>query len=232
MKQALLGFVISLVAGSALADEKFVMKPPLQRQLESLVLPEFRLADTDLMDALLYLQKKAQKAPQGAIRVPFVVHLPADFKPRHELFLDLKAVPFWAALGHLCGQAGVGFSIEREAIAIRPLQSVAGVKATVRTEIPAPAEPAPARGLSGPLGKPARPFVTGQNVHHAMSGEIQPKKSGSGAHRNLNGWPIDVDPRGAMSMNCIDQVKCKAKCCENGACGCIACSCHNLKVEK
>ena len=218
--------------GPALADEKFVIKPLLQRQLESLILPEVRLSDTDFMDALHYLQKKALTSPQKAMRVPFVVHLPADFKPRHEISLDLKSIPLWAALRHLCGQAGVECSVERESVTIRPVGTVSTAPATVRTDIPAPAEPAPGRGLAGPLGKSARPFVTGQNVHHAMSGEIQTKKSGSGAHRNLNGWPIDIDPRGAMSMNCVDQVKCKAKGCENRGCGCLACTCHNLKVEK
>lgn len=51
----LIGLVIGclLSAGPALADEGFVIKPPLQRQLEGLVLPEIRLGDTDFMDALL-----------------------------------------------------------------------------------------------------------------------------------------------------------------------------------
>jgi hypothetical protein len=150
MKPALYGFLMMLIAGSALADEKFVIKPPLQRQLESLVVPEVRLGDTDFMDALLYLQKKAQTAPQGAVRVPFVVHLPADFKPRHEISLDLKSIPLWSALRHLCGQAGVECSIERGSVTIRPVRTVSAAPVTVRTEIPAPAEPAPGRGLDGP----------------------------------------------------------------------------------
>ena len=232
MKQALYGFLMMLVAASALADEKFVMKPPLQRQLESLVLPEVRLSDTDFMDAVHYLQKKALTSPQGAMRVPFVVHLPADFKPRHEIFLDLKSIPLWAALGHLCGQAGVEFSIERGSVTIRPLRTASAVPVTVRTEFPAPAEPAPGKGLAGPLGKPARPFVIGENVHRSMSGEVQPEKSGSGQHRNLNGWSVAGDPWNKMSMNCIDMTKCKAGRCEADGCGCHICSCYMAEGKK
>jgi hypothetical protein len=230
----LIGLVIGclLAGGHALGDEKFVIKPPLQRKLESLVLPEFRYSDTDFMDALLYLQKKAQTAPQSAMRVPFVVQLPADFKPRHELTLELKSVSFWGVLRHLCGQAGVEFSIEREAVAIRPLRTASAAPATVRTEIPAPAEPAPGRGLAGPLGKPAQPFATGDNVHRAMSGEIQPEKSGSGKHRNLNGWSVADDPWNKTSMNCIDLAKCKAGRCETDGCGCHICSCYMAEGKK
>lgn len=227
----LTGLVIGglLPGPRALAEEKLVIKPPLQRQLEALVLPEVRFSDAELMDALHYLQRKAQAAPQKPVRVPFVVHLPADFEPRSELTLDLKSIPLWSALGHLCGQAGVEFSIERGSVTIRPLGMA---KTTVRTEIPAPAEPSSGRGLTGPLGKPAQPMMTGRNIHRAIHGELQPEKSGSGVHRNLNGWPIAVDPRGKLSMNCVDLEKCKAKCCEDGACGCHCCTCHNMKVDK
>lgn len=221
-----------LVGGSAFADDRPVFKPLLQQQLEALVLPEFRYGDTDFMDALLYLQKKAQTAPQGAMRVPFVVQLPADFKPRHELTLELKSVSCWGVLRHLCGQAGVEFSIEREAVAIRPLRTASAAPATVRTVMPAPAEPAPGKGLAGPLGKPAQPFVTGDNVHRAMSGDIQPEKSGSGQHRNLNGWSVAGDPWNKMSMNCIDMAKCKANCCEAAGCGCHVCSCYMAEGKK
>ena len=223
----LIGHVIGCLLGPALADERLVIKPPLQRQLESLVLPEVRFGGADFTDALLYLQMKAQTSPQNAVRIPFVIHLPADFKPRYKLSLDLKTIPFWEALRHLCGQAGVGFSIERGAVAIRPLGSASTAKTTVRTEIPAPAEPAPGRGLAGPLGKPAQSFVSGYNVHRSTGGEIQPDRSGSVGHRNLSGWSVASDPRNQMSMNCVHMEKCKAKCDDDRACGCYICTCHN-----
>ncbi len=221
----LIGLVISclLAGGPALADERFVIKPPLQRQLESLVLPEVRLGDTDLMDALLYFQKKAQASSQGAVQVPFVVKLPTEFKPRNELSLDLKAIPFWEALRHLCGQAGVEFSVQRNTVTIRPAGLASARKPTVRVEMPAPAGPAAEWGLSGQLGKPAERLETG-NVHRAMNGEIQREKSGSVGHRNLNGWPIAKDPDNKKSMNCVHIEKCKGQC-EDGVCGCRLCSC-------
>lgn len=213
--------------GLSLADERPVIKAPLQRQLEFLVLPEVRFEDTDLMDALLYLQKKAQASPQGAVKVPFVVRLPEDFQPRYHLSLDLKTVSFWGALGHLCGQASVGFSIERGTITIRPLSAASAAKATVRTELPVPPEAAPARGLAGPLGKPAEPLVPGNNVHRALNGEIQPEKSGTGIHRNLNGWPIADDPENKTGMNCVHMSKCPGD-----DCGCDICGCNKAKNEK
>lgn len=224
-----IGFLLS--DGLALADERFVIKPPLQRQLESLILPEVRLADTDLMDALLYLQMKARTSPQNAMRISFVVNLPADFKPRYELSLDLKTVPFWEALRHLCGQAGVDFSIERGAITIRPMGSASAPKATVRTEMPAPAEPSPVRGLAGRLGKPSQPLVSGSSVHRSMGGEVQPERSGSVGQRNLGGWSVVTDPHNQISMNCVHLEKCMPKCPHDGSCGCYACTCHNMDPE-
>jgi hypothetical protein len=84
----LIGLAIGclLPAGPVLAEERPVIKPPLQRQLESLVLSEVRLSDIDFMDALAYLQKKAQASPQRATRVPFVAHLPGGISTAHLLF--------------------------------------------------------------------------------------------------------------------------------------------------
>lgn len=211
------------------AKEQVVLRPVLQRQLESLVLPEFRFRDDDFTEGLRHLQMKARISPEKAMQVAFVVNLPADFKPRYELSLDLKTIPFWEALRHLCGQAGVDFTVERGAIAIRPLGSAPAKKTMVRTEIPVPpaAEPVPARGLAGRLGKPAQAFSTGNSVHRATNGEIQPQRSGSVGHRNLSGWAVEDDPGHRLSMNCIDIVKCKKRCCEDEGCGCSICSCHD-----
>jgi len=70
------------------ADEQPAIKPPLQRRLESLILPEVKFRDADFIGALRYLQKKARQQSNGATQVPFVVDLPEDFKPRYELTLE------------------------------------------------------------------------------------------------------------------------------------------------
>jgi hypothetical protein len=232
-------FLFGLVTGCwlpgnhALAEEPPVFKPALQRQLESRILPEVRLHDVDLTEALVYLQMQAPTSSQNAVRVPFVVQLPADFKPRYELTLDLKGVPFWEALRHLGGQAGVEFSIVKDSVMIRPAGAAAAANATVRTVIPAPAAPDPPKEMAGRLGEDARPFATGNKSHYNTRGVIQPLRSGHIPHRSLSGWSIEADRGNRMSVNCVDIAKCKAHS-GNGPCpcGCTVCGCKPSKVEK
>ncbi|MCW1913317.1 hypothetical protein OJ996_07025 [Luteolibacter sp. GHJ8] len=210
-----------------MAGKPPVFKHPLQRQLESQILPEVRFQDADFMDAIFYLQLQALSSSKHTLQVPFIVQLPPDFKPRHELTLDLKSVPAWEAFRHLCGQAGVEFSIARNSVWIRHPDMPATSKTVVRTLIPAPVVPDPGKAQASPLRKPARPFGTGHNNHYTTSGEIQPQRSGTVKHRNLSGWAIDMDPGNRFSMNCIDIARCKAKC--DGKCGCYACACQPPK---
>lgn len=223
-----------LAGGPALADEPPappVLKPVLQRQLESQILPEVRLHNADFTEALLYLQMQALTSSKNAVRVPFVVKLPADFKPRYELTLDLKSVSLWEALRHLGGQAGVEFSIEGDSVGIRPAGAAAAAKATVRTVIPAPAPAAdPNKKPAGRLSELARPFGTGDNNHYTTAGVIQPQRSGTIKHRNLSGWAITSDRGNRLSMNCIDIARCRAGC--DGKCGCYACACQPPKPGK
>lgn len=232
----LLGLAIGglLPGGPALADEPPAFKPPLQRQLESQILPEVRFHDADFTDALVYLQMQALASSRNAVRVPFVVQLPADFKPRHELTLDLKSVPFWEALRYLGGQAGVEFSVARDSVKIRPASAAAAAKATVRTVIPAPAAPEPRKEMAGRLGQAARPFGTGHNNHYSTSGVHQPQRSGTVKNRNLSGWSVESDPGNRFSMNCVDIAACKAhgNSTDPCPCGCFACGCQKPKDDK
>ena len=234
----LLSLVISgsLAGGLALAQEPPAFKHPLQRKLETQILPEVRFQNADFMDVLHYLQLQAMASSENAVQVPFLVQLPADFKPRFELTLDLKGIPFWEALRHLGGQAGVEFTIARNSVLIRPTGVESAAKPAVSTVIPAPAAPAAdsCKGLTGSLGKPATPFgAAGGNNHYTTSGEIQPQRSGNQKHRGMNGWAVDVDPRSEYSMNCVDIAKCKANPdAQRCPCGCFACACQRPKDKK
>lgn len=206
-------------------------KHPLQQKLESQILPEVRFENADFTDALHYLQLQALASSQNTMKVPFIVQLPADFKPRYHLTLDLKAIPFWEALRHLGGQAGVEFTIAKNSVLIRPSGAESAAKPAVTTAIPAPEVHVPSsKALPTLLAKKARPFGSpGGNNHYTTSGEPQPQRSGNKKHRNLSGWSVEQDPRSSYSMNCIDLEACKArrtgpdgKC----ACGCFACACH------
>ncbi|MEK7950958.1 hypothetical protein [Luteolibacter soli] len=223
-----------LRGGLASAQEAPAFKHPLQRQLEAQILPEVQFQNADFMDALHYLQLQAMASSENTVKVPFALQLPADFKPRYELTLDLKGIPFWEALRHLGGQAGVEFSIVKNSIRVRPVGVTDAEKPAVVTLVPAPESPAavPGEGLKGLLGKPARPFgAAGGNNHYTTAGEPQPQRSGNQKHRNLSGWSVEDDPGNNYSMNCIDFAKCKAyrgeteKC----PCGCFACACQRPK---
>lgn len=223
------------LAGSlAMAQQPAAFKPALQRQLESRILPEVRFHDADLMDALHYLQLQALADSRNAVRVPFVVQLPADFRPRHELTLHLKAVPIWEALRHLGGQAGVEFTVAGNSVRVRPTGTAAAAKAAVRTVLPAPAAPEPRQRIAGRLGQPARPFGTGRNNHYTTSGVHQPQRSGVVKNRNLSGWSVESDPGNRYSMNCVDPAACKAHGNSTGPCpcGCFACACQKPKDGK
>ena len=225
-----------LAGGPARAQELPTFKTALQRQLESRILPEVRFEDAEFMDALAYLQMQALTSSGNAVRVPFVVQLPADFEPRYELTLHLKAVPFWEALRHLGGQAGVEFAIAGDSVTARPVRAAAPEQAMVRTMIPPPAPVIPAR-MTGRLGTPAKPFGRGgNNNHYSSSGVLQPLRSGTVKNRNLSGWSVEVDPGNRFSMNCIDIAKCKAYQAHGGKtplcpCGCFACACQ-LPVDE
>jgi hypothetical protein len=227
----LLALVIcaSFAGTTAFAQEPY--KHPLQRKLETQIIPEVRIHNADFTDALHYLQLQALASSESPVQVPFIVRLPADFKPRYELTLNLKGVPFWEALRHLGGQAGVEFSIARNSVLIRPAGAESAAKPATPTVIPAPD---PGKGLKGLLGKPARPFgAAGGNNHYTTSGEIQPQRSGNQKHRNLSGWSVEDDPGNQYSMNCVDIAACKAN---PGAqrcpCGCFACACQRPKDQK
>jgi len=226
----LLALVIGVCFAGAAAFAQEPYKHPLQRKLETHIIPEVRFQNADFTDVLHYLQLQALASSENGVPVPFIVRLPADFKPRYELTLDLKGIPFWEALRHLGGQAGVEFSIARNSVLIRPVGAEAAAKPATPTVIPAPD---PGRGLKGLLGKPARPFgAAGGNNHYATSGEIQPHRSGNQKHRNLSGWSVEEDPGNVYSMNCVDIAACKD---HRGSgpcpCGCFACACLRPKDQ-
>jgi len=215
-----------LALASASTGETPAIKSPLQRRLEALILPEVKFRDSDFIGALAYFQQKArQHQPPAGAQVLFNVDLPASFRPRYELTLDLRAVPFWEALHFLGEQAGVEFSTEGDVVAVRPLGFASAAQAGAHKEKPAPSTPAPAKGLTGPLGKPAEPASNGGSTYRSIGGVIQPEKSGNVPRRSLSGWSTDRDRANRVGVNCIRPDKCL----END-CGCYFCCCHTAKL--
>ncbi len=210
-----------IVAGVTVqAAERSAFKPPLQRQLESLVLPEARFRDADLSGALRYLSQKAAQQSGGKIRVPFSLDLPEDFEARYELTLDVRRLPFLEALRYLGEQARVEFAFEGSSIVVRKLGTKSARQPVASDRKPAPAPPGPQKGLAGVLAEPAKPSSVGGNVHRTTAGVVQAEKSGYVPRRGLGGWSTTIDPRHRVGVNCV-----RISACPAGACGCHLCAC-------
>lgn len=206
---------------------------PIRFQLANLSLSHVSFRDADLVGALRYLQRKAEEQSRGALKVAFVLDLPADFKPRYELSLDASSIPFAEALRYLGEQAGLQFSQVGEVIHVRregqeptppPLTAESGPRSAT-TPIPGKnpsslsASAKPGSVAEGTLGKPAEAIGGGGNVYRNTSGEVQPDKSGFVPRRGLNGYSDTPSMRG-FDVNCARPQDCKVK-----ACGCNFCSC-------
>lgn len=225
MKMTRLLLFLLLAIASVATGETPALKSPLQRRLEVLILPEVKFRNSDFIGALAYFQQKArQHQPPGGPQVLFNVDLPASFRPRYELSLDLTSVPFWEALHFLGEQAGVEFSPEGDVVAVRPLGFTSAARAGVHKEKPPPSTPVPAKGLTGLLGKPAEPASHGGSTYRSIGGVIQPEKSGNVPRRSLSGWSTERDPANRVGVNCIRPDKCPAS-----DCGCYLCCCHTAK---
>lgn len=99
---------------------------PLQCQLDSLVLPEVRFKDADLIGALRYFTQKIAHHSGQKARVLFSIDLPEGFATRYELTLDLNRIPATEALRYLRTQAGVEFNYEGQAVLVQPLGTRVG----------------------------------------------------------------------------------------------------------
>jgi hypothetical protein len=198
-----------------------------------LLLPRVTFRDGDLIGVLRYMQQKAEQQSRGAIKVSFVLDLPADFKPRYELSLDLTSVPFAEALRYLGEEAGLQFSQSGNAIFVRregpaptppPLTDADSPKA-VPASTPKPSRTARGlpdaqlkpSGVTGALGKPASTATGSNNAYRNMNGDFQPDKSGTVPRRELNGFPAKWK---ALDLNCA-----RPAVCPGGECGCNVCSC-------
>src|SRR4030095_13121586 len=120
-------------------------------RIGSLQLPQVNFRDADIGGALEYLRRKADQASGGTLKLTFVQDLPEDFRPKNELSLDLREVPFIVALNYVGELAGVQFAIEGTRITAR-----AGTAPPPKYAPLSRDAPSNVRG-SGALLKPAEP---------------------------------------------------------------------------
>jgi len=192
----------------------------INRRFAMVILSRVSFRDADLVGVLEYLKRKAEQESQGALKMPFILELPADFRPRYELTLEANSVPYAEALRYVAELAGVRFSQESGAVVVRPDTLVAPTLAAKPSEKERPVgstRPDPRQGLTGPLGKPAEAATGAVNVHRSITGKVQPEKSGIVLRRGLNGYP---EEQTRFDVNCPH-----TGACPSATCGCSICTC-------
>jgi hypothetical protein len=218
---SMLLFVGPLFLGGAMrAEDSDDRVSVTNRRFTSLVLPRVSFRDADLIGALQYLKRKAAEESNGALTMPFVLELPRDFRPRYELSLDMRSIPYAKALHYLGELAGVRFSQENGAVFVRPDNSGPAPPPLAPEKERAASTPFPAKdlALTGKLGKPAEPTLAGKNTYRSTDGTLQVDKSGFIPRRELNGFPAALKN---LDVDCA-----RRGVCPSGACGCSVCTCR------
>ena len=184
-------------ARMAPSPERMPSQEPADRRLQWLMIPQVTFRDASLESVLDHFRRKADEASGGAVQVCFKLELPADFRPRYALTLDVRGMPFLAALGYLGELAGVQFLIRGTTFIVRPeaTASLSGSFPRI-SSAPPPASALfrPVRGLTGRLGEPSWPVYAGHYVWRTLAGTVDPKRSGYIKHRRLNGLPVSPVP--------------------------------------
>jgi hypothetical protein len=188
------------------------------RRFAMTILPHVSFRDADLPSVLRYLKRKAEQESQGALKIPFILELPADFKPRYEITLEANALPYSEVLRYVADQAGVRLSQENGAVYVRP-DTARPSSALPQEQKPSVPKPVTTQEqvLTGALGKPAETVAAGDNIHRNTAGDIQPEKSGYIPRRGLNGF---AEGKTQFDVNCA-----RTGLCPSANCGCAACTC-------
>jgi hypothetical protein len=227
MKTLILGIIAAFLAIGVRAEpipashRKRPSEPPNPR-ITRLVLPQIKFEKLTLGEALQYLERKAEMELNGALKVSSRIELPDTFQSESELTLELRAIPFPEVLRYVSQLAGVQLTVEGEVIVARPK----GPKEESAAQIPPMKIESPRRGAPSTslLNRPGERSNSGNNVHRAVEGTIQPEKSGRVPHRGLSGWSTKTDPKQGISVNCPNVAKCPGS-----GCGCKACTCRRSK---
>ncbi len=181
-------------------------KQPPDPRIAALVLPRVNFREADFASSLEYFRRKAEQQSNGALKLTFKRDVPEDFRPQHELSLDLTNVPFMVALNYFGELAGVHFTIDGAAITAKAGAAPRPQYAPLGQEAPSSVQG------SGALVKPAAPASGGKNTYRKTDGTIQPDKSGFIPHRSMGGWSIKQDPDNVKSVNCSAGTPCTPFC--------------------
>ncbi len=199
-------------------------KQPPDPRIAALVLSQVNFRELDFPGALEYFRRKAEQQSGGALKLTFKQILPEDFRPRHELSLDLRGMPFMIALNYLGELAGVQFTVDGTTITAKAGEAPPPKYAPLPQDAPSKVQG------SGALLKPAESTANGNNTYRKTDGTLQPDKSGYIPHRSMGGWSIKDDPSNAKSVNCSQAKPCTPPC--KCTCNCAAAAAAKAKTAK
>jgi hypothetical protein len=159
------------------------------KQLKALILREVKFRNASFDAAMEYLRQKAALNSGGAVKLVYASELPADFKPRSELTLDLGNIPLLNALDFLGDLAGVDLEVRGSKVTAR----MKGKKSVVQ-QAPTPAPtPTELKQTATELNRPAERAYTGGNKYYSMGRFLQTEKSGHVPRRSMGGWILPTD---------------------------------------
>jgi len=102
----------------ALAESKTGSGARLQKQLQSLILPQVDLKEATLDATLEYLRQQAAKISEGRVKTSFVLR--PEVSASATITLHLSNIPFTEVLRYVGDLAKVDFMIEQYAITVKP----------------------------------------------------------------------------------------------------------------
>lgn len=92
----------------------------LEKQLQSVILPQVQFREATLGSALDFLKQQVTKLTDGKLAVNFVLQLPEETVKTTQVTLNLTNVPFTEVLRYVGTLTNVTFSYEQYAIAVKP----------------------------------------------------------------------------------------------------------------
>lgn len=200
---------------------------PAAEKAATFVLPRVEFRDATLPATLDYLVNRSRALDPEKLGINVVLDVPPEQRETR-ITLSLRDAPLREALRYAAQLANLIVVEEPYALVVttpKLRQHEPAPKAKTVVEAP---RLKPLKGLTGTLAEPAEPASTGKYESRTTSGAIQPEKSGYVPRRSMGGWPVALDPRNKLGVNCPHCARAAARGlsqCPPGTCGCKTCCC-------
>jgi beta-lactamase regulating signal transducer with metallopeptidase domain len=198
------GLIEPGLAGNAADSVARAEKGPeeLRTRLGAIVIPELRLENATLSEALTFLAEKSREldpAKQGVN----IVHLPAPGEPAPQLTVDLRSIPLTEALRYVADLSGYVLEYGATAVTLRGIGTAP--QAAANSPVPPADKTGGGSGRTGLAARLVLPEATFRNAPlpdvirflQEKSIELDPAKKGLNFILKINGEPraseIDIN---------------------------------------